>query len=198
MPIDVTPTTPTTLLEALNRVLEAARVSRVSSLSAVDLHEDANGAKAAIDDVSREVQMEGWEFNTEREYPITPDGSGYLTLPNNTLKVNSTRYQSGNRLVQRGTRLYDPKLHTDVFTEDAEVDIVLALEFDDLPMSAKAYITALAARRWALPKLPEGATFRYTEEVIGSARAQMERDDADVRDEDLEASSPHFAMHRRR
>lgn len=198
MPIDTTPTEPTTLLEALNNLLEAARIDRVSSYEAVNQHSDAASAKAALDDVSREVQREGWTFNTEPEYLVEPTVAGELVLPANTLKVTSARYQSGNRLTHRGLRLYDPKLRTFIFTGSAEVDLVVGLEFNDLPQAFKSYITAMAARRWALPKVPEGTTFRYTEEAVQHARNKAEQEETEALDQDMGDTSPHIAMHRRR
>lgn len=198
MSTTTTPTTPTTLLDAVNALLQAIRVAEVSSLALVDANTDSAGAKKAIDQASREVQLEGWNFNREREAVYDIDPSGYINLPANTLKVHTARYSSGNRLVQRGLRLYDPKKRTFVFTESATVDIVLGLEFAELPFAARALITGTAARRFCLPRLPESSTFEYTKEYLMWARGELEREDLDTEDTDLKMTSPHFtAMGRR-
>ena len=198
MAIDTTPTVPTTLLEAVNTLLNAARVRGIVSLESVNLNVDAAAAKSAIDMVIREALMPGFEFNTEREVKIDPEVSGEINLPNNPLKVKSYRWQWAPRLVRRGNRLYDPKKRTYAIGETVTVDIVVALEFAELPPAAKAYVTAVAARRFALPRLPEGATFQYTEEYLRSALAAMEQEDADVEDSELKLTSPHFANMGRR
>lgn len=198
MPIDTTPTTPTTLLDAVNILLNAIRVAAVTSLTTVDLNEDAAAAKKAIDDVSREVQMEGWEFNTEREATLDPTPTGEVVLPGNTLRATSFRYSSKNRLVRRGDRLYDPKKRTFNIGEAVKVNLVLALEFTDLSPIARFYVTAMAARRFCLPRLPVGSNFKYTEEMVVGARALLEQEDTDIGDTDLNQTSPHFARMGRR
>jgi hypothetical protein len=159
---------------------------------------DAANAKQTLDDVARQTQMRGWEFNTERDVTIDPNTDGSITLPNNTLKVTSARCWSGNRLVPRGNRLFDPKKRTFNIGESVKVDLVVALEFQDLTEAARFYVTAVAARTFCLPKLPEPATFKYTEEVVESALATVEQEDTDLRDDTLKDSSPHFAQVSRR
>lgn len=198
MVTSTTPTTPTTLLDAVNVLLNAARVGAVQSLNAADINEDAADAKLALDDVAREVQLRGYEFNTERAAVLDPNLAGEIVLPLNVLKVRTSRYYSGNRLVQRGPRLYDPKKRTFNIGASVTVDLTLALEFQDLPATARTYITAVAARRFALPRLPQQATFQYTKEAVESALALMEQDDAEVADTSLPATSPHFANMGRR
>lgn len=197
-----TPTTPKTLLDAVNALLLSARISNVMSLNAGDLNEDASGAKATLDDVCREVQQRGYEFNTEWGYSIDPSpDDGSITLPSNTLKVREVRCSQGTRrLVQRGLQLYDNRkgYHTFAIGETVEADLVVALPYEDLPEAFKLLVTATAARRWALPKLPSQATFTYTAEMLEAARSLAEEDDSETADATLLDTSPHFAYQRRR
>lgn len=197
-----TPTVPTTLLDAVNALLVAAHVAPVRSLLSTDLNEEAAEAKQAVDQASIQFQTEGWQFNTEATKVLDPDEAGYIYLPSNTLKVRSARLRSsGDKLVQRGSRLYNPKAgeNTFVIGEAVEVDIVVGLEFDDLSSAARLYVTAVAARQWCPTKLPSGATFRWTEEVLQSARVELEREDSDIANEDdLTRTSPHFQNMARR
>ena len=39
-------------------------------------------------EVNADVQNEGWVFNREDHYPLTPDKDGYLTCPNNILRMD--------------------------------------------------------------------------------------------------------------
>jgi hypothetical protein len=193
-----TPTTPRTLLEAVNTLLLAVRLGAVMSLNAADLNEDAAGAKSALDDASREVQLRGYEFNTDWDYKIDPNvTTGEITLPENTLKVRAARC-SNKRLVQRGLRLYDSRLHTYSIGKTVSVDIVVALPFEDLPEGFKLYVTASAARKWCLPKLPASATFEYTKEMLANALSAAEEQDAEMADATAPDTSPHFAAMRRR
>lgn len=190
-------TGPLTRLKAVNRMLNAIRVSSVMSLDADDLNPDAASAVEALDAATHEVQLRGYEFNTEYDYTLDPTVDGELELPHNTLKVRAIR-SVGRRLVKRGGKLYDNKKHTYTIGQSAEVDLVLAIPFDDMPEAMKLYVTALAARRWGLPKMPTGSTFQYTEEALAAALTLAETEDREGADETLPETSPHFANMRRR
>lgn len=198
MAIDTTSTVPFTILEAVNMLLEAARVAGVDSLAQVDLNEDAAAAKQALDDVSREVQRNGWEQNTTRGMVLDPEVDGTVNLPLDTARVKVSRGYSGNRVVPRDGKLYDPKLRTFNIGKSVTVDLVQYLEFSDLTDSMKSYITGLAARRFALPRLPSASAFKYTEEMVGGFLTALEQEDYDHDDRDIEEISPHFAKFRRR
>lgn len=196
-----TPTTPQTLLEAVNELLQAIRVSGVMSLNAADLKQDAADAKQALDNASREVQQKGWDFNTEEDYTLDPDPvTGEVTLPSNTFKVRKMRcsYSTSKKLVARGSRLYDKTNHTYNVGESVKVEIVLVLPFEELNADFRLYVTAMAAQKFCKPKLPSGASFRYTDEFLNGALRGAEDSDVASRDEDLGATSPHFARMRRR
>ncbi|RWP84735.1 MAG: hypothetical protein EOR11_19945 [Mesorhizobium sp.] len=198
MALDTTPTTPMTLLEAVNILLEAARVAGVDSLEQTNLNEDAAAAKSALDDVTREVLRTGWEQNTTRGFIIDPDVDGSITLPLDTASVKISRGYSGNRLVPRGGKLYDPKLRTYTVGKSVTVDLVQYLEFGDLTDAMKSYITALAARRFAIPRLPSPSNFKFTDEMIQGFLTALEQEDTDHDDRDISEISPHFAKFRRR
>lgn len=192
-----TDTAPSTLLDAVNTLLRAIRVSGVMSLAASDLNEDAASAKAAIEDAVREALMVGYEFNTEWEYKIDPDPNGEIILPSNTLKVRSHRPET-ERLTKRGLKLYNNRKHTYAIGKTVTIDLVVSLPFEELPAGFKMYVTALAARRWCIPKLPTGVTFQYTEEYLQAALSRAEQEDTEGADTTLTDTSPHFAYMRRR
>jgi hypothetical protein len=193
-----TPTSPATLLEAVNALLRTIRVEPIASLSTIHANVDAADAKAALDDVSRELQTSGWNFNRERDYVIDPEVSGEVLLPANTLKVKTSRTDLNDRLVARGLRLYNPATHSYNIGRAAIVDIVIALPYEELPANAKAYVVALAARRFGIPKMPTGAVFNYTQEMVTTAMASLEQEDTEVEDTNLKQTSPHFQRMSRR
>jgi hypothetical protein len=138
--------TNTTKLRALNTLLAnigAAPVNSVDTPSA-----DVALALATLDEASISVQNYGWHFNTEDDYPMTPDSSGFIALPDNVILVDVDVANNPNDLdvVVRGNRLYDRANHTYVFTEGLKARIVRALEWEDLPQAARTYIMILAAR----------------------------------------------------
>lgn len=198
MAIDTTPTTPSTLLEAVNTLLEAARVATVDSLTQVDLNEDAGAAKLDLDTLSRQTQMGGWEFNNSRKVTLDPEVTGEVLLPLNVVKCKTNRMWTGNSIVVRGRRLYDKTARTFNIGIPVLVDYTEILEFADLPETMRAYVTGLAARRFALPRLPSASSFRYTEELVTSFLTMAQQEDADAEDLPMSKTNPHFAKMARR
>lgn len=201
MPEPTTTTTPTTLLEAVNSILRDARLAPVTTLVTASDRLEVQDALNTVNVAAREVQLRGWDFNTERELVITRSaGPAYeATLPANTLAVRMARYSTdpASRLVWRGGKLYDPVGHTFALTSDPEVTLVVALVFEDLPEAARQLITATAGYRFVPPRLPTGAAFRYTEDALRRAEADMAHHEVDSIDAPLPFTSPHFARFKR-
>ena len=133
----------TTKLEAVNEVLSGIGEAPVSSLDSGFI--TASMASSKIDKVSREVQEQGWYFNTEPGHRLSPDFEGNIRLPANTLRVDSSDIRRGT-VTQRGLRLYNNVKHTYHFTTTIEADLVVYLDFDELPEAAKRYITLRTKR----------------------------------------------------
>lgn len=141
-------TTPMTELNAVNEMLSVIGEAPVNSLEASGLGE-ANLAHQILQFTCREVQVVGWHWNTDEDFPISPDSEGFLRLPPNTLKVDTSGYSMGLDLVQRGGRLYDRKNHTFVFDIDlVTVDLTTMLDFDELPEAARYYVTLRSVRKF--------------------------------------------------
>lgn len=137
---------PTSQLDAINIMLSAVGESPISDLNTSGLG-DVAVAKTLLHNVSRAVQAEGWHFNTEIDYDLTPEtGTGYLMLPANQLRVDTTKQYQDTDVVVRGNKLYNRKKHTFAFTETVQVEMVVFLPFEDLPEAARNYITIKAAR----------------------------------------------------
>ncbi len=140
--------TPTTVLEAVNQIIATIGEPPVNSVEDNGVI-DAVMALQALSAVNRAVQLKGWHWNTEENYPIAatyPEGE--LRLPKNTLKVDTSGADGDLDLVHRGQRLYDRKNHTFQIGRSVKVDIVFLLPFEELPEAARTYITVKAARRF--------------------------------------------------
>jgi len=139
--------TPLSELDAVNVMLRAIGEAPVSALDAGSVPE-VEIAQGILSDTSHAIQEHGWQFNTERDYPLVPDEDGLITLAANIVRVDrDDDNDTGDYdLVQRGTQLYDRKNHTDVFTDTVRAEVVLLLPFDSLPPIARRYITIKAAR----------------------------------------------------
>lgn len=163
-----------TKLEAVNTMLGVIGESPVNTISGSSLPVSVVTALNVLDEVSREVQSEGWHFNTEFEYPLVRNSSNKFSLPTNTLKIDTPidKYTDID-VVQRGTSLYDRKNHTDVFNEDLEVTVTFELAFEDLPQQFRTYINIKAARKFANRFLgsPEIESFTLRDEINAKATA---------------------------
>lgn len=140
--------TPTTVLEAVNQIIATIGEPPVNSVEDNGVI-DAVMALQALSAVNRAVQLRGWHWNTEENYPIAASfPEGELRLPRNTLKVDTSGADEGLDLVVRGQRLYDRKAHTYQIGRSVNVEIVFLLPFEELPEAARTYITIKAARRF--------------------------------------------------
>mgnify|MGYP003675471335 CR=1 FL=1 len=137
--------TPTSELEAVNTMLNTigeAPVNTLVNMTSVD----ALAALSVLQSVNRGVQVEGWFFNTEYDYPLVPDIDNNLPLPTNLMSVDSSEVSTKHDLVQRGSRAYDRKNHTYTFTETVKCNLILLLAFEEIPEAARNYITLRAPR----------------------------------------------------
>ena len=105
-----------------------------------------------LTEVTREVQSEGWVYNTERNYDgLQPDASTKkITIPNNVIQADlSQDYVNnlGRNVVNRGGVLYDTITHTDVWDTDETLylDVLWEFEYENIPQPIQAYIVARAA-----------------------------------------------------
>lgn len=174
--------TPTSELDAVNTILGVIGEAPVNSLEISGLA-SVDVARQILHDVSREIQGQDWEFNSEAEYvlPLTIDG--YIQVPPNILKIDVTDQWILKYLpVQRGTRLYDRKNHTYVFPEVLSFDVVWFLPFEELPEQLRRYVTIRAARVFQRRMLNSDQVNAITEEEEQRARAEALAADASVAD----------------
>ena len=136
--------TATTKLQAVNIALNNVGQNSVASLD-VAVPVDAAIASSVVDEVSREVQMMGFDWNTE-SITISPDGSGFINLPANILKADVTGENYADDYIQRGLKMYNRPNNSFVFTKAIEVYLTLGLEFTEISEAARRYITIRAAR----------------------------------------------------
>jgi hypothetical protein len=158
--------TPTTELEAVNAILYSIGESPVASLT--EGFVDADLAQNILRRLSKMEQLKGWQFNTLWEYTLTPDGDGYLNLPQNFLKMI---YRGERRYQPLGLKLYDNIDHTDVFTDTVNVDLVIGRNFDEIPEALRLYLFTSAARRFQDQMGSDSAVHRFSVEDELRAKA---------------------------
>ena len=141
-----------TELDAVNSILMSVGETPVNTLT-VQSPEVAIAQKT-LRQVCREIQAEGWSYNTENQYPIDLDTNNQCIIPNNILQLDLNIFEHGKDydIVKRSDngvmKVYDKKNHTFTFENCSKLyfDIVWMLDFEDLPQAFKDYITTRASR----------------------------------------------------
>ena len=141
-----------TELSAVNSILGAIGQSPVTGDVQNNSNPEVSYIYNILTEVNKDVQNEGWHFNTEYHVKVQPeDTTKYLTLPTKTLRytLNDGLADKTMDLVVRNGRLYDLVDHTDEFDNEVYLDIVTLYAFTDLPNVFQRYITYRAAVRAA-------------------------------------------------
>ena len=134
-------------LPAVNQILAACGQAPVTSLD--QTNPDVAIAYDTLLETSREVQSEGWSFNKEAHYPMTPDSNNEIKIPNNVLQIDlSISSASDKNAIRKNGKLYDKEHHTDQWTDGAvDCDITWLFDWVDLPRPIQDYITCRAATK---------------------------------------------------
>tara|TARA_B100000287_G_scaffold292642_1_gene275979 strand:+ start:1254 stop:1859 length:606 start_codon:yes stop_codon:yes gene_type:complete len=139
----------TTELEAVNTILSTIGEAPLNTLSG-SLPVDGTIAKNVLSEVAREVQSQGWHFNTHTNVTLSRDTDNKIPVATNVVRVelDPTKYSKGNYdIVQRDNFLYNIAENKDTFDINFEkVKIVYLLPFNEIPEQAKRYITIRSAR----------------------------------------------------
>jgi len=163
----------TTKLTAVNRILSNIGQSPVTVLDSGNPLVEM--AELVLDEVSSAVQSEGWIFNTEYQYPFTPDSTNTIVVPDNVLALDSSAAATNKDcfMVIRGGKLYDKYNHSFTFTEQQKLDVVWLFDFEDLPEAFREYVTIRAANVFAGRSVgsQEAVAFGQREEVLARATA---------------------------
>lgn len=174
----------TTELEAINVMLTNIGESPVTTLNDPDVV-DAGIARTILASINREVQSMGWWFNIDIQREFTPTTSNRIQLPINTLRVDTSGETIDKNYVQRGRFLYDVVKHTMTITKPVTLDIVQGLDFDELPESARRYMTIRAARIFQerLLGTPTVSSFNVKDE--DNAMAALKSEHAEATDHNI-------------
>ena len=137
----MTKPTSMTELEAVNVLLTTIGEAPVNTLTGNQVT-DVTVAKQVLLEISREVQAQGWHWNTENGVKLSPDNNKNILIPADTARIDAQDYN----VVIRESKLYDLNARTYEFNGVIKVDIIYFQDFAVLPDVAKRYITARAAR----------------------------------------------------
>ena len=174
-----------TELEAVNTLLSVIGEAPVDKLSDITFNEitDSALARKTLAEVSRDVQAEGWSWNTDWNVELTKTSTNEFVLPSNTLSClfSPNRYPD-KQYVIRGLKVYNRAKRTFAFGADLNtaliVDHVISqLVWDEIPHTAQQYIVIRAARIYSDRYLNSNAIYTYTAQDEEYARAMLMRDE---------------------
>ena len=144
--------TPMTELDAVNHILENMGEAPVLGLSG-DLPLDALKARNKLRMVKDQVLARGWFWNIET-HELTPEVDGRIPAPEGALSVKPV-YRMGYSLSIRNGFIYRTQPLNNGFTFEGSViaEVVLNLNYDDLPPLAKHFVSRKAAREYQVQEL---------------------------------------------
>ena len=146
-------TTPVTYTYTINIsqtiASQALTQNKVTTRVETQTNPDVAIALNTLREVSREVQAEGWSYNTEFDYKITPDSNNEIRIADDVLQMDLNGGYPENiekDAIFRGGKLYDKKAHSYKWTaETVYVDIVWYFDWESIPAPIQAHIVARAA-----------------------------------------------------
>jgi len=152
-------TVPVNELEAVNMLLAAVGEAAVSSLETATTV-DVTQAKNLLSNINREVQQKGWHFNTEWDVVLSLDSDSRIPLGTTVLSIYSPTKMTTIRGREGSPFLYDLDNNTFTWTTSVNDAVTITLlDFENIPQTARQYITTKAARI-------------FQEEIIGQVSAE--------------------------
>ena len=151
--------------------------SEVTTRVETQTNPDVAIALNTLREVSREVQSEGWTFNKEFDYTLTPNSDNEILIPDDMLQVdlNISSKRSGNRQfdsINRGGKLYDRIKHTYKWTDaDVKADILWYFEWENIPDPIQAFIVARAAAIFSSRTMGDPNLYQMLQQKEAFARA---------------------------
>ena len=181
----------TTELESVNIMLAAIGEAPINSLTGT-LPVDARLAQSTLTEVNKEVQSEGWSFNTEIDVTLTKNAvNNHISLSTDVLRVDPNIHQHPTiDAIQRGLKLYDRLNNKYEFDEDLICTVVYFRTFDEIPEPARRYITIKAARIFVDRLVSDDGLRTYTQQDDVRARAILMETDLANGDHNLLRGDP--------
>ena len=151
--------------------------SKVETRVETQANPDVAIALNTLREVSREVQSEGWTFNKEFDYTLTPNSDNEILIPDDMLQVdlNISSKRFNNRQfdsINRGGKLYDRIKHTYKWTDPSvKADILWYFEWEYIPDPIQAFIVARAAAIFSSRTIGDPNQYQILQQKEAFARA---------------------------
>ncbi len=158
----------TTKLEAINIMLSCIGQAPLNSLEGTKSSFTVS-AENILNTETKRIQLEGWYFNTEKNYILTPDKNKNIKIPDDIIEVRT----KSRRYVVRNKKIYDNLKHTFEINCPLDTEVVLKLDFENMPEVAQTYAYMSAAYKFAKRELGSEKACIYTQEDLTEAKHAM-------------------------
>ena len=166
-------------LQAVNQILESVGQAPVTSLN--QSNPDVAIAHDTLEQVSRDVQAEGWTFNKEYHYALSRETDKTINVTDGMLQVTLCPADVSNkdkRAVVRTQnvgdtqrKLYDIINHTFEWPHTMVVDIIFFVEWVAIPIPVQTYIVSRAAKIYSQRTVGDGTQYTALQEQETTCRA---------------------------
>ena len=187
-----------TELEAVNGILRMLGRRHVNSLAAADLTADASFSLQELRQVSRQVQLQGWHFNSERSVKLTKNASNRVPLTDDIARVDNAK-RAGPRMMgvdiimrvhaTDGACLYDKNADSrdeDPFdfadVNEVRVDLVRLLDYEKTPDAFRHYVQIRAGRNVQARIIADPALYRFSLDDEARALQVLAKEELDTSD----------------
>ena len=179
-----------TEVDAVNEILASIGEDAISQLTDADDLADASLALRKLRNISREVQMQGWDCNTSREKTININASNQFAVSVNTLKVDTVKEDSHVEVSMRRTDddttwvLYDHENNSLTWSgrSTLKVDEVTYLPFDELTVALQHYIMYRAGHEFQKSSFASVRLFEFTQDGLNKALQEAEAEESENND----------------
>lgn len=161
----------TTRLEAINTMRSCVGQAPLNSLEGTKSYFTI-AAENILDDEVKQIQLQGWDFNSEENFQLSPDVNNFINIPPDITTIKFP-YPYKNRYVIRQGKLYDKWHHTFKIPQPVKASVVFCFKFEDLPETVKTYAKMSAAYKFTKRELGSEKTCIYTQEDLAEAKAAM-------------------------
>lgn len=163
-------------IDAVNRMLTYVgeiRLAADTNLETLDEGSDGQVALQTLRDVTRDILLKEWWFNTFDSWTLVPDVDGYISIPLSYYRVIADNY------IVDDHKLYNVVDQTYKHSNNVTVKLIVDKPFDDLPESMAKLIMYTASKDFSLRTL--GVTDIYKvlerEEQLSLLEVQKEHFD---------------------
>lgn len=146
-----------------------------TNTSTLTLGTDSETAKRIVETTMVETQSRGWYFNTDYDFPLTPDSNNFITMPPNTLRLDFGNNEGKHRYTIKNGKVYDYKDFTFLIPNQLTADVVWLVDYSELPPEAYEYIALRAARKFQQKVIGAVETDSFTVRDEGDALVNLQR-----------------------